>query len=218
MQRINVANLARYAALLAAMLISFTVERQLAVSHGVPVAVSPAVPVAVDLWLIYAVRSARDVAAAVLLAVAANVAGVLTAESLSAVDTWVSAGLHAVFPLAVWRMHRTPHVAAVGPLTAGAAIPATVAATGPQTAAGDFPSDDLWADFEDTAPDVTGQRDSDAPDMPGQVATTPPDVAAIREVVGALAADGRKVTGPMLADHFGVSARTGRRYLAMSAA
>ncbi|GAA1423503.1 hypothetical protein GCM10009601_26860 [Streptomyces thermospinosisporus] len=88
------------------MVISFAVERDLALSHGVPETVAPAVPVAIDLFMIWAVRSGRDVALSVAVAVAANVAGVLTTESLAAVDTWVSAGLHAVFPLTVWRMHR----------------------------------------------------------------------------------------------------------------
>jgi hypothetical protein len=210
MNRITVTNLARYAALLAAMLISFTVERQLAVSHGVPV--SPAVPVAVDLYLIWAVRSARDVAAAVLLAVAANVAGVLTAESLSAVNTWVAAGLHAVFPLAVWRMHRTPQTAAVSALPVSADIPATATATAPQTAAesfADFPSDDLWQDF-----DAREAPDSEA----DSVTATTPDPATLRAVMAALSAGGRKVSGRDLAEHFGVSDRTGRRYLALAAA
>jgi hypothetical protein len=62
--------------------------------------------VAVDLFLVRAVRSGRDVLLAVSVAVAANVAGVLTAESLAGVDTWVSAGLHAVFPVTLYRMHR----------------------------------------------------------------------------------------------------------------
>jgi hypothetical protein len=91
-------------------------------------------------------------------------------------------------------------------LTAPADIPAPVAAIAPHVAAdgfADWPPDDLWADFEDSAP---GQRES-----------APPDAVKVREAVAALSADGRKVTGPMLADHFGVSARTGRRYLALAA-
>ncbi len=46
---------------------------------------------------------------------------------------------------------------------------------------------------------------------------TPPSPEVIRTAVAALSADGRKVTGQMLADHFGVSERTGRRYLSMAA-
>ncbi|MFH9735088.1 hypothetical protein [Streptomyces sp. NPDC017260] len=68
-----------------------------------------------------------------------------------------------------------------------------------------WPPADLWADFEDSAPDTAGQPD------------TPPSPEVIRTAVATLSANGRKVTGPMLADHFGVSDRTGRRYLAMAA-
>jgi hypothetical protein len=169
--------------------------------------------VAIDLYLIWAVRSARDVAAAVLLAVAANVAGVLTAESMSAVDTWVSAGLHAVFPLAVWRMHRAPAVAPVSLPD----VPADSEATnGRYVAAESVPGPDpvavadaYWQDFEETADMVPDSADT---------AVTPPRVADIRAAMDVIAsANGRPVTGPMLADHFGVSARTGRRYLALAA-
>lgn len=41
--------------------------------------------------------------------VSANVAGVLTSGSLASVDTWVFAGLHAVFPLTLYWMHRPAH-------------------------------------------------------------------------------------------------------------
>ncbi|MFF2519499.1 hypothetical protein [Streptomyces sp. NPDC058086] len=64
---------------------------------------------AVDLFLVRAVRSRRDVLFAVTVAVSANVAGVLTSESLASVDTWVSEGLHAVFPLTLYWMHRPAH-------------------------------------------------------------------------------------------------------------
>lgn len=190
-----VTNVVRIAALVAAMLISFAVERDLALSHGVPPMVAPAVPVAIDLFMIWAVRSRRDVAVAVAVAVAANIAGVLTTESLSDVNTWVSAGLHAVFPLTVWRMHRVPVTADSSADTAGHDFdPAAVAS-------------DLWRDFESSA-------DSEA-----DTAVTPPAPADIRTAMDVIAsAKGRPVTGAMLADHFGVSERTGRRYLSMAAA
>lgn len=102
MKRISITDVVRYAALAAAMVISFAVERDLALSHGVPEAVAP--------------------------------------------------------------------------------------------------PDDLWADFEDSAP------------------VTPPSLADIRSAMSALESEhGRPVTGRMLSDHFGVSERTGRRYLAMTA-
>jgi hypothetical protein len=209
--RHSVANYARYAALLASMLISFATQQHLAATHGVPGWPSYAVPVAVDLFLVWAVRSRRDVLFAVSVAVSANVAGVLTAESLASVDTWVSAGLHAVFPVTLYRMHRTPTTAR--PLVTAEApavavpvpvLPAPViAAPAPAEALPDtWPTDDLWRDFADTAPDVE-------PDT----VTTPPKPDHVRAVIAELTSAGRPVTGQALADHYGVSARTGRRYL-----
>jgi hypothetical protein len=44
-----------------------------------------------------------------------------------------------------------------------------------------------------------------------------PNADAIRSAVAALSAEGKRVTGAAIARHFGVSERTGRRYLAMAA-
>lgn len=187
--RLTVANAARYAALVAAMLISFTTQRELAQTHGVPVSVAFAVPVAIDLFMVWAVRSRRDIALAVAVAVAANVAGVLTAESLAAVGTWVAAGLHAVFPLTVWRMHRA-HPAK--------SLPDVAPAKG-----GQWPDAELWQDFADT--DTDTEADS---------ADGPPTDDDIRAAVTVLESrHGRPLIGQHVADHFHVSARTGRRYL-----
>ncbi|MFI0940907.1 transfer protein spdA [Streptomyces sp. NPDC021020] len=195
--RLTVANAARYAALVAAMLISFTTQRELAQTHGVPVSVAFAVPVAIDLFMVWAVRSRRDISLAVAVAVAANVAGVLTAESLSAVNTWVSAGLHAVFPLTVWRMHRAE--AATRPAESLPDMAPAEVTHAPQTG-GQWPDADLWQDFE---------TDAEADSADG-----PPTDDDIRAAVTVLESrHGRPLTGAALADHFGVSARTGRRYL-----
>jgi hypothetical protein len=194
------------------MVISFAVERDLALSHGVPESVAPAVPVAIDLFMIWAVRSGRDVALSVAVAVAANVAGVLTTEALSAVDTWVSAGLHAVFPLTVWRMHRAERPSEASPDSPPVIESSDRTADGLNGAQGfssvpdSWPPNDLWADFEDSAPD--SEEESPA---------TPPSADERAAVAVLESRHGRPVTGRMLADHFGVSERTGRRYLAMTA-
>jgi hypothetical protein len=188
MPRISVTSLVRYAALFAAMVISFATQRHLALTHGVTGWPSYAVPVAVDLYLIWAVRSGRDVALAVSLSVAANVAGVVSAEPLGDVSTWVGAALHAAFPVTIWRMERPS--SQVGESDAAPAV-----------AVAEWPSDDLWQDFADTA--------DESP-------VTPPTPADIRAAVDVLASrHGRPVTGRLIADHFGVSERTGRRYLAL---
>ncbi|EFL40052.1 conserved hypothetical protein [Streptomyces griseoflavus Tu4000] len=201
--RASVADMARYAALLAAMFICFDTQRHLALTHGVPDWPSYAVPVAIDLFLVWAVRSRRDVALAVAVAVSANVAGVLSAEPLSAVHTWVSAALHAVFPLTVWRMHRAPEAAQPVPADSGPEIGAQAAS---EALPDSWPDADLWQDFANTAPD--SEADTVA---------TPPDPEQVRSLIAELGATrGRPVTGQMLADHYGVSPRTGRRYLAMA--
>jgi Mrp family chromosome partitioning ATPase len=68
-----------------------------------------------------------------------------------------------------------------------------------------WPDADLWQDFADTAPD--SEADTVA---------TPPTADQVRTVIDELASAGRPVTGQALADHYGVSPRTGRRYLAMA--
>ncbi|MFJ9963961.1 transfer protein spdA [Streptomyces avermitilis] len=207
--RNSVANCARYAALLSSMFISFATQQHLAATHGVPELPSYAVPLAIDLYLVWAVRSHRDVSLAVAVAVAANVSGILTAESLASVDTWVSAGLHAVFPLTLWRMHR-PWVAAQAPVMAEPVsadpAPLIAAPVAAERLPDRWPDTDLWQDFE-----------ASAPDAPQDDPVTPPSAEDVRTVMASLAADnGRPVTGGMLADHYGVSERTGRRYLKLA--
>ncbi|RSN89937.1 transfer protein spdA [Streptomyces sp. WAC 05379] len=208
----SVADLARYAALGAAMVISWAVQRDLALSHGIPAPVAPAVPVAIDLYLVWAVRTGRDVALAVGLSTAANVAGVLTTEPLTAVATWVSAGLHAAFPVAVWRMHRAEsdlepqeamdgqEEATEGPLTTMAIQADTMTTTEADTASTESPV----ATPLDIREDVLAVKVDTAPSLE--------DIQAAVRVLASR--HDRPVTGALLADHFGVSARTGRRYLA----
>lgn len=228
----------RIAALLAAMVISFAVERDLAISHGVPPAVAPAVPVAIDLFMIWAARTGRDVALSVSVAVAANVAGVLTAAPLSAVDTWVSAGLHAVFPLVVWRMHRQSlrpaTVATADRLTAedtdartddrpGEDAPQDGQQDVPATTAGEQPADRAPDTTPGTAP-VTDPDTAPAPAMSARPARTPGrpapvvDLDAVRAAVADLTASGVRPSGRALGERLGVSERTARRYLAKVAA
>lgn len=204
-RRPSVADLARYAALIAAMAISFTTQQHLAVTHGVPGWPSYAVPVAIDLFLIWAVRSRRDVFFAVAVAVSANVAGVLSAEPLTSVDTWISAGLHAVFPVTVYRMHRhvaaqAPAMAAPLPVSAEVVLAPYVASEGRPDS---WPDADLWADFADSEADSV---------------TTPPSPEKVRAVIAEIeATHKRSATGQDLATHYGVSPRTGRRYLSLAA-
>jgi hypothetical protein len=202
--KLSIADAARYLALLGAMLISFSEEQHLAATHGVPMAVSFAVPVAIDLFMIWAVRTRRDVFLAVTVAVLANVAGVLTGGHLQDVSVWVSVALHGVFPLIVWRMHRTAHSAPEPSATPTVADEPSEPPMAPLVPAEPVP-DPVWSAFDDAAK------------RPAPVEPVRPDVSALRDAVRSLSADGR-VTGKAMAEHFGVSERTGRRYLAMAAA
>ncbi|MFF3883768.1 transfer protein spdA [Streptomyces sp. NPDC001914] len=153
---------------------------------------------AVDLFLVWAVRSRRDVLFAVAVAVSANVAGVLTAGPLGLVDTWVSAGLHAVFPVTLYRMHQP----ACPLVTAKPAEPPAEEPVPAET----MPGTGLRQDFE-----------ASALDAPQEEPATPPSAEDVRKVIAELEdRNGRTVTGGMLAQHYGVSKRTGRRYLAMA--
>ncbi|MDX2804853.1 DUF2637 domain-containing protein [Streptomyces scabiei] len=203
-KRLSFTDVVRYLALAAAMLISYATQRDLALAHGVPESVAPAVPVAIDLFMVWAVRSRRDIALAVSVAVSANVAGVLTTEDLSAVGTWVAAGLHAVFPLTVWRMHRAESPERPSERLSGTPAEPETSTAPEERPESVWPSADLWQDFADSQPDS-------AP-------VTPPSAEDIRAAMSVLESrNGRPVTGRMMADHFGVSERTGRRYLAMAA-
>jgi hypothetical protein len=77
----------------------------------------------------------------------------------------------------------------------------------PASAESRWPDADLWHDFKDSAPD----SEADA-------LITPPTAEDMRATLAVLAArHGRPVIGRMVADHFGVSERTGRRYLTVTA-
>ncbi|MBR7828999.1 hypothetical protein KDK95_22010 [Actinospica sp. MGRD01-02] len=156
---------------------------------------------AIDLYMIWAVRTGCDVFLAVAVAVLANVAGVLTTGNLHDVSVWVSVALHGCFPLIVWRMHRQPH-------SEPERLSAPDMADDPPDSASGLESgcpDEVWSAFDDAAK------------RPAPAEPVRPDVSALRDAFRALSADGR-VTGKAMADHFGVSERTGRRYLAMATA
>ncbi|MFJ1972391.1 hypothetical protein ACIO93_27330 [Streptomyces sp. NPDC087903] len=113
-----------------------------------------------------------------------------------------------MFPLTVWRMHRTER-----PAKSVTDIRRTEETDRPAVAPqnGVWPDADLWQDFADTAPDSEADAEEELP-------VTPPTAEDVRAALAVLGSrNGRPVTGRMVADHFGVSERTGRRYLAMAA-
>ncbi|MFJ1554543.1 hypothetical protein [Streptomyces mirabilis] len=148
------------------------------------------------------------------LALAAQVTAHLIARGYMGTSAFLVAATSAVPPVVVahlLHLAAVPRAAPECPADSGADTVTGEPVCAPQMAAvslpavaDNWPPDDLWADF------ANAEADS-APDA------LPPTPDVIRAAVEALSADGRKVTGPMLGDHFGVSARTGRRYLAMAA-
>ena len=219
----------RFAALVAAMIISFAVQRDLALSHGVPEHVAPAVPLAIDIGMLWAVRVGRDVALAVAVSVLANTAGTLTHEPLDDVSTWVSAALHSVFPLLVWRMERTPvgervdaapapvvtpGIATIEPerVTTPVAAPVSAPVATVDTAPEFVTAPVATADTADTA-DVEQEQKPERVAAPrGPRGRT---LADIKAVVAALQNEDIQVTGETYAQRVGnISSRTGRRDLA----
>ncbi|MFF4960563.1 transfer protein spdA [Streptomyces sp. NPDC001222] len=199
----------KWSALLAAMYLSYSAEYALALECGFSRWTAPAFPVALDLFMIWSVRQRRAVAVSVLAVVAFNVAAHLPLSGRWLMAVTVAAAIAA--PLVVWAMHVRPRVRAS---ESRSAIPAdgnpSEAVNGPHVASESLPEPvfphDLWQDFEDSAPDTAESvADNDRPT---------PEV--IRSAVAALSAAGQRVTGAAIARHFGVSERTGRRYLAMA--
>ncbi|MFF0131346.1 transfer protein spdA [Streptomyces mirabilis] len=200
----------KWSALLAAMYLSYSAEYGLALQCGFTSVTAPAFPVALDLFMIWSIRQGRAVAASVLAVVAFNVAAHVPLSGRWLMAVTVAAAVAP--PLVVWAMHVRPRVRTS---ESRSAIPAdgnaSEAANGPHVAAerlpavaDNWPPGDLWADFEDSAPDMAADNDRPTPDE-------------IRSAVSSLADSGVRVTGASVARHFGVSERTGRRYLAMAA-
>lgn len=196
----------KWAALLAAMYLSYSAEYGLALECGFSRYTAPAFPVALDLFMIWSIRQRRAVAASVLAVVAFNVAAHVPLSGRWLMAVTVAAAIAP--PLVVLAMH-------VRPRERRSAIPTdgnpSEGENGRHVATVRLPEpvipDDLWQDFEDSAPDVAESvADDDRPT---------PDT--IRSAVAALSAAGQRVTGAAIARHFGVSERTGRRYLAMAA-
>jgi hypothetical protein len=114
-------------------------------------------------------------------------------------------------------------VSAVPPLVAGHLMHLATVGRGSATRPSESVTDNRptnEASDSESEPQTAAQPISSWSDMTAQRAghspVTPPSPEVIRTAISALSADGRRVTGQMLADHFGVSERTGRRYLSMA--
>lgn len=210
--------------LLAALAMSAPGEYRLAILAGWSVSVAWLMPVSLSVYaavaaVIAATRpkgtagrgsSLIGAGMALSLALAAQVTAHLIASGYMATSAFLVAATSAVPPVVVAHML---HLAAVPkPVSRPDAQEDTEPTNGRESAAeralGPDPvavADSFWQDFNNTA-----DKTSDA------TANTPVTLATIRAAMSAMTEEGRKVNGQTLASHLGVSARTGRRYLAMA--
>jgi hypothetical protein len=158
---------------------------------------------------------------ALALALAAQVVAHLIASGYMTGSAILVAATSAVPPLTVAHMLHlaaVPRTAAVAPVSVPDVQPDSEATNGRHVAAesvsGPDPvavADEYWQDFAASEPE-SADTDADSVSIP----PTPADIKAAMDVIAS--AKGRPVTGAMLAEHYGVSDRTGRRYLALAAA
>ncbi|MFF2525918.1 hypothetical protein [Streptomyces liangshanensis] len=92
--------------LVAVLVVLASAEYQLARACGFGTYVAAAVPVALDLYVIKALRVRRDIAAAVLALIAVNAASHLVTASVLPVRWPLIVAVSSIAPLVLWRIHR----------------------------------------------------------------------------------------------------------------
>ncbi|MGI5512742.1 hypothetical protein [Streptomyces sp. CA-106131] len=146
-----------WAALAAALVVTASAEYALARQAGFGQWTAGALPAALDIYAVRALRARRDVAAAVAAMIATNAASHLVAARLLPVAWPLVVAVSAIAPLVVWRVHRlAEHVAHTAPHRAEAApaepVPAPVSAV-PEA-------------VEDVPEPVVDEAAEDAPSVP----------------------------------------------------
>ncbi|MGW0626068.1 hypothetical protein [Streptomyces sp. NPDC002758] len=122
-----------WAALLAALVVTASAEYALARAAGFGQYTAGALPAALDIYAVRALRARRDVAAAVAAMIATNAASHLVAARLLPVAWPLVVAVSAIAPLVVWRVHRlAEHVEQAAPQAVEA--PAVEAASEPVSA------------------------------------------------------------------------------------
>lgn len=131
-----------WAALAAALVVTASAEYALARAAGFGEYTAAALPAALDIYAVRALRAGRDVAAAVVAMIATNAAAHLVEADRLPVSWPLVVGVSAIAPLVVWRVHRlAEHVPAPVPetveeaeLPAPEGVPADRAEAYPSTA------------------------------------------------------------------------------------
>jgi len=96
----------KWAALLAALVATASAEYELARQVGFNQWVAAAVPGALDIYTVRAMRAHRDVLAAVTAMIGVNAASHLVTAGLLPVDVPLVVAVSAIAPLVLWRVHR----------------------------------------------------------------------------------------------------------------
>jgi hypothetical protein len=96
----------KWAALLAALVATASAEYELARQVGFNQWVAAAVPGALDIYTVRALRAHRDVLAAVAAMIGVNAASHLVTAGLLPVDVPLVVAVSAIAPLVLWRVHR----------------------------------------------------------------------------------------------------------------
>ncbi|MFJ3024108.1 hypothetical protein ACIPH4_24650 [Streptomyces tendae] len=96
----------KWGALVAALVATASAEYELARAVGFNQWVAAAVPGALDIYTVRALRAHRDVLAAVAALIAVNAASHLVTTGLLPVNVWLVVAVAAIAPLVLWRVHR----------------------------------------------------------------------------------------------------------------
>lgn len=95
----------KWGALTAALVATASAEYELARAVGFNQFVAAAVPAALDLYTVRALRTGREVLAAVAAMIGVNAASHLVTTGLLPVNVWLVVAVAAIAPLVLWRVH-----------------------------------------------------------------------------------------------------------------
>lgn len=95
----------KWGALVAALVATASAEYELAVAVGFNAWVAAAVPAALDLYTVRALRAHKEVLAAVAAMIGVNAASHLVTTGLLPVNVWLVVAVAAIAPLVLWRVH-----------------------------------------------------------------------------------------------------------------
>lgn len=124
----------KWGALAAALVATASAEYELARAVGFNDWVAAAVPAALDLYTVRALRAHREVLAAVAAMIGVNAASHLVTTGLVPVNVWLVVAVAAIAPLVLWRVHSLA-IETTGVVTETATAAQTATAAAPEVTA-----------------------------------------------------------------------------------